>query len=374
MALAQLSNMKVHNEKVSNSQLATFEFKKPVPTKPELTAFDPQFLTRLAEIEEKTYTVTLSSGREICYFDESGSVDGSPAALPVVLCIHGLGQSKELWIEPEPIPNVRLIAIDRMGHGSSSPQPVPYLFGDGVPEIGELMDKIGVEKFFVVGHSAGGPWALQVAAGLGNGDEGRVLGAASISGQCDLYHPTAPECGSKEWNSLVTSPMITKACGPDAGCWGGCIRNFLLKRVMGSMFYSEKKDQDFGFRQMYLENQRKGDGGCERTWEAMDNDPFFVSKNLYSTLHGCNDTTTPLGDIWRIFGKWDYDSSSFKGHCVVYNGDPETILVPMAEQAQRSIPQSDLVIMTGHGHTTIMLEGPTIIQALVAGKSAKQVY
>ena len=32
------------------------------------------------------------------------------------------------------------------------------------PEIGEFLDKIGVGKFYVVGHSAGGGWALQVVA------------------------------------------------------------------------------------------------------------------------------------------------------------------------------------------------------------------
>ena len=151
--------MKVESENVTNSQLAAFTFKKPVPTEPELAAFDTKFLLRLAETEKKTSTVTLKSGRKICYFDEVASEsDGAP----VVLCIHGMGQSKELWIEPDPIPNVRLIAIDRFGHGGSSIQPVPYLFRDGVPEIEEFLDKIGVDKFFVVGHSAGAGWALQV--------------------------------------------------------------------------------------------------------------------------------------------------------------------------------------------------------------------
>ena len=157
--------MKVESENVTNSQLAAFTFKKPVPTEPELTAFDAEFMLRLAEIEKKTFTVTLKSGRKICYFDECGGASSESeqaASLPVVVCIHGMGQSKELWIEPEPIPNVRLVAIDRIGHGGSSPQPVPYLFADGVPEIGEFLDKIGVDKFYVVGHSAGAGWALQV--------------------------------------------------------------------------------------------------------------------------------------------------------------------------------------------------------------------
>ena len=158
------------------------------------------------------------------------------------------------------------------------------------------------------------------------------------------------------------------------------------------MCYSERKDQDFGFQQLYVDSQRKGDGGSEETWAAMDKDPFFVSKNLYCVLHGCNAKTTPLGDIWRLFGKWDYDCADFAGPCFIYNGDPETTPATMAEQIHRSIPQvlarkvdeikkltksnfqSKLLIMTGHGHTTIMMEAANIIQALISGKIATQIF
>lgn len=161
--------------------LATFTFKRPVPTKPEpLTSFDSKFLRRVDEIEDKISTVNLSSGRKMCYFEESIE---DVANLPVVLCLHGLGQSKEAWIQPEPIPNVRIIAVDRMGHGCSSPAPARYGFIDCVTEIEEILNKVGVDKFYVVGHSSGGTLALQIAAGLGD----RVLGVASISAPCDLY-------------------------------------------------------------------------------------------------------------------------------------------------------------------------------------------
>ena len=45
---------------------STFKFKKPVPTKEPLTAFDAKFLARLKEIESKTKTVELKSGRSMC--------------------------------------------------------------------------------------------------------------------------------------------------------------------------------------------------------------------------------------------------------------------------------------------------------------------
>ena len=46
----------------------------------------------------------------------------------------------------------------------------------------------------------------------------------------------------------------------------------------------------------------------------------------------------------------------------------------MAELLHKSIPQSELHVFEGHGHTTICMEVPTIIQALLKGQSAAQVY
>mmetsp|Transcript_9649 Transcript_9649/g.12666 ORF Transcript_9649/g.12666 Transcript_9649/m.12666 type:complete len:378 (+) Transcript_9649:37-1170(+) len=359
------------------SQISTFKFKKPVPTKPDpLVCFTPDFLNRLKEIERKTKIVTLKSGRHMCYFDESPAV-ANPSDLPIVLAIHGVGQGKELWMEAEPIPNIRLIAIDRMGNGGSSLQPVPYLFDEVINEIEEMLDKIDVDKFFVVGHSLGATFAMQVAAGLG---ETRVLGAAYISGQCDFYHQTAPKPHTKEWKGLTRSVMIANACAPgNNGCWARFVRYMFLYQLIGTMMYAERKDQDCGFADMYVANMRQavengGDGGCDLTWDAMDKDIFFVQKYLYATLHGCNAKSTSLVDLWRLHGKWHFDCGNFKGKCVIYHGENEQSLASCAEQSKRAIPQAELVWMLGHGHTTIMMEAPTIIQALIEGGVAKQVY
>ena len=65
---------------------------------------------------------------------------------------------------------------------------------------------------------------------------------------------------------------------------------------------------DPGFYSMYKQ-LRTGEGGSDRTWTAMDKDRFFVSKELYSALHGCNSKITPCSELFRLLGKWDYDCS-----------------------------------------------------------------
>jgi hypothetical protein len=152
----------------------------------------------------------------------------------------------------------------------------------------------------------------------------------------------------------------------------------MVKSLFGSLMYAQKKDVDFGFAGMYVDNMRQvvkkgGDGGCERVFEAMDKDIFFTQKYIYAVLHGCNCKATPLGDMWRMNYKWDYDCGSYKGHCAIYNGKEETVLATNAEQNKRAVPQADLVLMD-HGHTTIMMEAPTIIQALVDGETAAGAY
>jgi pimeloyl-ACP methyl ester carboxylesterase len=347
------------------SETSTFAFKKPIPTTPELTSFTTEFLTRLADIENKTKTSTLKSGRTYCYFDEATADN-----LPIVLAFHGVGQSKELWMQPEPMPNVRLIAIDRLGYGGSSQQPVPFSFGEAVKDYEEFLNNLGIDKFYVVGHSAGAPFALQIATYLGD----RVLGCASISATCDLYHRTAPTKGTMAWKNLVDSVMIANACSPNPGCCGGCIRNCILGNMLGGMMYTADKTKDCGFHSLYVDSERKGDGGCERTWLAMDKKPFFVQTNLYSVMHSCNSKQTALGDLWRVHMPWDYDVSTMQCPCVIYHGDPELIRLNNAHQNQKAMPNAKLQILKGHGHTTIMMEAPTIIQALVVGNVAEMVY
>ena len=57
------------------------KLKKPIPTDPPLTEYDPKYLERKAEVGERKFA--LKSGRWFMYFTE-----GSPED-PAVLCLHG---------------------------------------------------------------------------------------------------------------------------------------------------------------------------------------------------------------------------------------------------------------------------------------------
>jgi pimeloyl-ACP methyl ester carboxylesterase len=57
---------------------------------------------------------------------------------------------------------VRLITVDRAGIGRSDPDPAKTLLS-AAEDVGALAEELGLERFAVLGHSGGGPYALACA-------------------------------------------------------------------------------------------------------------------------------------------------------------------------------------------------------------------
>lgn len=111
------------------------------------------------ETQPRARSVTLGDGRALAYA-EWGDPSGTP-----VLFFHG-SQSSRLERHPDDsiarARNVRLITIDRPGHGLSDFQPDRTLL-DWPGDAAALADALGLDRFAVMGMSAGGPYALACA-------------------------------------------------------------------------------------------------------------------------------------------------------------------------------------------------------------------
>ncbi|MGD9755302.1 MAG: alpha/beta fold hydrolase [Acidimicrobiia bacterium] len=83
---------------------------------------------------------------------------------------------------------VRLIGIDRPGYGRSDPRP-GRRFEDWPADVAAVADALGVGRFFTTGISSGGPYAVVVAAALGD----RVRGAGVLCGVGDFGRAGAME-------------------------------------------------------------------------------------------------------------------------------------------------------------------------------------
>src|SRR5210317_201332 len=126
-------------------------------------------------------TIILKDGRTLG-FAEYGDLSGR-----VVFHFNGSGGSRlehpaDLSILTEL--GVRLITTDRPGHGLSDPQPKRNLL-NWPDDISELADQLGLEKFYIIGHSAGGPYALACAYKLPD----RIVACGIVSGLAPYDRP-----------------------------------------------------------------------------------------------------------------------------------------------------------------------------------------
>ena len=117
-------------------------------------------------------TAKTPDGRTLAHV-ERGAADGVP-----VLVNHGTPGSRlsrhpdsELYERH----GVRMIAYDRPGYGLSDPHPGRSV-ADAASDIGAIADKLGLDRFAVVGGSGGAPHALACGALLGD----RVLRVGAL--------------------------------------------------------------------------------------------------------------------------------------------------------------------------------------------------
>jgi pimeloyl-ACP methyl ester carboxylesterase len=132
-------------------------------------------------------------------FSEAGDPGGFP-----VIAFHGTpGSRRQLLLpvadEMAKKAGVRLIAPDRPGYGHSTFH-AGQLLTDWPADVGELADRVGAERFAVLGISGGGPYTLACAALLPD----RVTRAAVASGMGSV-HSDADTEGMMPSNVVITS-------------------------------------------------------------------------------------------------------------------------------------------------------------------------
>jgi pimeloyl-ACP methyl ester carboxylesterase len=102
--------------------------------------------------------VKLGSGLRLHYLDWGGS--GRPLIL-----LHGLASSCRIWDFTAPLlaEHFHVFAVDQRGHGLSD-KPSSYTFADANADLAGFIEKLGLERPVIAGHSWGGCIAVQLAA------------------------------------------------------------------------------------------------------------------------------------------------------------------------------------------------------------------
>ncbi len=101
---------------------------------------------------------------------------------PDFVCLHGLVDTLEIWdgLGPALEARGRLVRFDQRGHGASDAPPGPYRREDLAGDAIALLDRQGIDRAILVGHSMGGIVAMTAALGWPDRVAGLVLlGTAS---------------------------------------------------------------------------------------------------------------------------------------------------------------------------------------------------
>lgn len=98
---------------------------------------------------------------------------------PVVVFVHGLPldnmSSYFMTLAPELAKHARLVLYDLRGHGRSEQPPTGYTGEDMAADLAAIVEALGEERVFIVGHSFGGYVALRYAANHPERVRGLVL-------------------------------------------------------------------------------------------------------------------------------------------------------------------------------------------------------
>jgi pimeloyl-ACP methyl ester carboxylesterase len=228
---------------------------------------------------------------------------------------------------------VRVVSPDRPGYGGSSPQPGRSM-RTWPADVAALADHLLVDRFAVVGLSAGGPYAVACGALLPD----RVLGVGVANGVTDMGWPPA-------WDGYdPVDASIMRLGDEDAA------RRWMTEHYGedGSLFFSfttlapsdaallEDQARAQAFLATIVESFRQGVGG--------------LAADL--TIQG-----TP----------WPFNPSTVRAPTIVLHGENDPYLpVAHGHHTADVIPNARFVLLQGQGHVTLIRAIPQLCTDVLA--------
>ena len=96
---------------------------------------------------------------------------------PALIALHGLMGDGACWtpVARALAPHFDVVLLDARGHGSSSSPRQGYLYEDHVGDVVAVIDGLGLNRPYLLGHSMGGMTAAFTAAKLGDAVRGVIL-------------------------------------------------------------------------------------------------------------------------------------------------------------------------------------------------------
>jgi pimeloyl-ACP methyl ester carboxylesterase len=164
---------------------------------------------------------TLIGGRRFQYLDYGEG--------PVLLLVHGLGGAWQNWLENLPAlgREFRVLAVDLPGFGGSDPLPPPAAMETHAEVLAVLLDRLGIDRVTIVGHSMGGLVTVLFA----QAHEERLNGVVMVcAGGIELgwWRLQAIVQGFTLFNAIMSRPGVVRAVALRPR-----LRNLLMSGALG---------------------------------------------------------------------------------------------------------------------------------------------
>jgi len=274
-------------------------------------------------------TTTLDDGRTLAFTD-IGSPEGS-----VVFYCHGApGGRLELVALDTAFAEVgvRVVAPDRPGYGGSTPL-AGRTTASWATDIAALADRLGAERFGVMGLSSGGPYTVACAALLPD----RVCGAVVAAGNTDMSWPDAR-------TGYLESELTIMELDDEDAAVAYCVDQY---GADGSRFFEGEMDL----------------GATDNAWLADQDNAAALFATMGEAFR--QGVTGYAHDITVQGRAWTFDPGSISVPVIVAHGEDDQ-LVPIAHSRHTAslISGAELRLISGRGHLSLTGELPVLADEL----------
>ena len=237
----------------------------------------------------------------------------------------------------------RIITADRPGIGYSDAAPGRTVL-NWADDVARLADHLGLDRFAVLGHSAGSPYALACAARLG--DRVRVLGIAC--GFAPLDRPGATEGVNKRMAKAL--PSMRRA-------------PWMARLATSSLPRQYRRDPQKAFERQFGRDLPE----CDRAALA---DPDALALLLGAAVECTRQGARPLAVEMQLAlaRPWGFAVSEVSVGTRLWYGADDTLTPPqMGRYLASQIAGADLTVYPNEGHMALFSHWDEITGALAGG-------
>ncbi len=262
---------------------------------------------------------------------------GDPDGAPVLWCHGGLSSRVDAALAPaDALRGVRLITVDRPGIGESD-RWRGHTVADWVDDARAVLDAAGVEHAGVVGWSAGGPYALAVAARAPD----RVTRIATMGGM----GPARTHAERKQLGLAVDRLLLPLSR-----------RTPWLAR--GILRVASGHDRERAKRttlKMLSDSDRRVLGPLSAE--------LVTGGTHAASAHG---TAGTIDDYRAVGSDWGFDLGSVRAPVALFTGDDDTAVPPaIVEQVATLLPSVSVHHLPDTGHYVMVEHTPAVIATLL---------